>query len=131
MSGGRTRRNLLLVLVGCVALAAAVLAARQWSKDPNYNLEWADVTRGPLRETVSATGALEALQTVNVGTQVSGTIQKIYVDFNSPVKKGQRLALIDPIVLDSQLEQARADLERARATYQDAVEQRDEGKGLV
>ena len=86
---------------------------------------FATVTRGNLESTVSATGALSAVTTVQVGTQVSGQVSQIYVDFNDRVKKGQLLARIDPTlqqqaVLDAQagLVRAQADLERSRAEYE-------------
>jgi HlyD family secretion protein len=82
------------------------------------------VTRGNLESTVSATGALSAVTTVQVGTQVSGQVSQLFVDFNDRVKKGQLLARIDPTlqqqsVLDAQagLIRAPADLERSKAEY--------------
>src|SRR6185369_4829978 len=71
--------------------------------------------RGALAEVVSATGDVGALVTVNVGTQVSGTIQKLYVDWNSPVKKDQVLADIDPRLFSAALERAVAGLAAADA----------------
>jgi len=70
--------------------------------------------------TVTATGTLEAIKTVAVGTQVSGVISKIYVDFNSHVKKGQLLAELDKIPLLANLATAQASLDDANAevTYQ-------------
>jgi HlyD family secretion protein len=59
------------------------------------------ITRGDIKSTVSSTGTVNAVTTVQVGTQISGTIQKLFVDFNSPVKKGQLLAQIDPSILEA------------------------------
>ncbi len=73
------------------------------------------VTLGEIVESVNATGTVNAIITVNVGTQVSGTIIKLYADFNSRVRKGQIIALIDPTVFDAQVEQAKANLSAARA----------------
>lgn len=73
------------------------------------------VTRGDIVETVGATGTLQAVTTVQVGTQVSGTIQSLYADFNSLVKKGQVIARLDPSLFQTQIEQARANLVRAQA----------------
>ncbi|MFL5271079.1 MAG: biotin/lipoyl-binding protein, partial [Anaeromyxobacteraceae bacterium] len=85
------------------------------------------VTRGPIAEVVSATGEVSALMTVNVGSQISGTISKLYVDFNSRVKKDQPLAEIDPRLFDAALQRAvaglaaaEADVARARAALADA-----------
>jgi HlyD family secretion protein len=75
----------------------------------------ATVTRGDIVETVGATGTLQAVTTVQVGTQVSGTIQSLNADFNSLVKKGQVIARLDPSLLQTQIEQARANLVRAQA----------------
>jgi HlyD family secretion protein len=93
--------------------------------------ETEEVMRGDLRETISATGSLQAIQTVLVGTQVSGTIDHLYVDFNSKVKQGALLALIDPSVLDAQLESSRAALAQASARHTDAVAALEEGESLL
>ena len=73
------------------------------------------VTRGSVTSTVSSTGTLNAVRTVQVGTQVSGQIARIYVDFNDRVTKGQLLATIDPTLQQQAVEDAQAQLERARA----------------
>lgn len=73
------------------------------------------VTRGDIADQVGATGTLQAVTTVQVGTQVSGTIQALYADFNSLVRKGQVLARLDPSLFQTQIEQARANLLRAQA----------------
>ena len=76
------------------------------------------VTRGDMRAAVTATGTMSAVVTVLVGTQVSGTIKQLFVDFNSPVKKGQLLALIDPALPQAKVEQARASLQSAVANVE-------------
>ena len=73
---------------------------------PRY--ETVAVDRGPITAKVTATGTLSALVTVQVGTQVSGRIKEILVDFNSPVKKGQVIARIEPALFAAALEQAKA-----------------------
>jgi HlyD family secretion protein len=78
------------------------------------------VSRGDIQQTVTATGTVNAVTTVLVGTQVSGTIKNLYVDFNSRVTKGQLIAQIDPEMLEAQAAQARANVEKADATYRDA-----------
>jgi HlyD family secretion protein len=80
----------------------------------------ARVERGNLRNTVTATGTLQAVTTVQVGSQASGTISALYADFNSIVKKGQVVAQLDPAVLQAQVEQSRANLEQAHASLQQA-----------
>lgn len=73
------------------------------------------VTRGSITSAISATGTVNAVEMVEVGTQVSGTITEIYVDYNSPVKKGQLLALLDPDVLSSKVDESNANLALAQA----------------
>jgi HlyD family secretion protein len=85
---------------------------------PSYRTE--PVSRGDIQQSVTATGTVNAVTTVLVGTQVSGTIKNLYVDFNSRVTKGQLIAQIDPEMLEAQAAQARANVEKADATYRDA-----------
>jgi HlyD family secretion protein len=80
----------------------------------------ARVERGNLRNTVTATGTLQAVTTVQVGSQASGTISALYADFNSTVKKGQIVAQLDPAVSKAQVDQARANLQQAVAGLQQA-----------
>src|SRR5436853_1214786 len=75
----------------------------------------ANVSRGDIREVVEATGTINAVITVQVGSPVSGTISQLAADFNSHVKKGQVIARIDPSLFEGALLQAKADLENARA----------------
>ena len=81
----------------------------------------APVETGEIKQVVEATGTINAVITVQVGSQVSGTISKLYVDFNSHVKKGQLIAQIDPPLFEGALSQARADLENAKANLAVAV----------
>jgi len=80
----------------------------------------ARVERGNLRNTVSATGTLQAVTTVQVGSQASGTISSLSADYNSIVKKGQVIAQLDPAVSKAQVDQARANLQQAQAGLQQA-----------
>src|SRR6476620_2324677 len=82
---------------------------------PKFTVNTAAVTRGDVVDTVGATGTLQAVTTVQVGTQVSGTISELHADFNSLVKKGQVLARLDPSLFQTQIEQARANLVRSQA----------------
>src|SRR6201997_4340012 len=75
----------------------------------------AKVERGDVHDVVEATGTINAVITVQVGSQVSGTISKLFVDFNSRVHKGDLVALIDPALFKGAVQQATADLENARA----------------
>jgi HlyD family secretion protein len=78
----------------------------------------AKVERGNLRNTVTATGTLQAVTTVQVGSQASGTISALLADYNSVVKKGQVIAQLDPAVSKAQVDQARANLQQAQASLQ-------------
>ena len=81
----------------------------------------AKVENGDIQQVVEATGTINAVTTVQVGSQVSGSISKLHVDFNSHVKKGQVIAQIDPALFQGALAQARADLENGRANLAVAV----------
>ncbi len=92
-------------------------------KEAEVTFETVKVERGNITNIVTATGTIEAVVSVNVGTQVSGIINKVYVDFNDVVKKGQILAEIDKKALMNQLEQSQASVNQARAqlTLQEAT----------
>ena len=113
-------KKILIILIVIIALSAgAYFLLRSDQNDQKYGTE--KVTRGDIVSTITATGAVNAVTTVLVGTQVSGTIRDIYVDFNSPVKKGQLIAQIDPAIFDAQVAQARANLLAAKANVEKAV----------
>ena len=112
----RIRRPGLVALV--LLLAAAAAAAYYWSarddkQAPTYR--FARVERGPLTATVAASGTLTPVTSVQVGTQVSGQVKELFVDFNSPVKAGQLIARIDPETFQYRVRQNEADVEAARA----------------
>lgn len=124
-----------LIVLLLVAAGAAFLLFRGKGNEPRYKTE--KLTRGDIVTTVTATGTVNAVTTVLVGTQVSGTIKKIYVDFNSPVKKGLLIALIDPALFEEQVAQAKANLlaakanaEKAEASLVDAKRTRDRNSEL-
>lgn len=104
----------MLASVGLVATAGAGVATRA-STTARPTVTTVEVTRGRLVQAVSASGSLEAVTTVNVGTQVSGTIQTLAADFNDIVHKGQVLARLDPSIFQTQVEQAEANLVKAQA----------------
>jgi HlyD family secretion protein len=91
----------------------AYLYAQARGSAPKFRT--ARVERGPLTAAISATGNLNAVTTVQVGSQVSGQIKDLFVDFNSVVKKGQIIARIDPQIFEAQVNQAKAEVETARA----------------
>src|ERR1044072_4687808 len=110
-----------LALVG-LAVALVAFAGFWFYGDRANAAEYmtARVERGNLRNTVTATGTLQAVTTVQVGSQASGTISALYDDFNSTVKKGQVIAQLDPSVMQAQVQQARANLQQAEAQLQSA-----------
>ena len=118
-----------------VAMAVGVAGTTAWlykradaKEAPAYRT--AAITRGSLRSTVSATGTLQAVRTVQVGTQVSGQIAQIYVDFNDKVRKGQLLARIDPTLQQQAVQDAEAQLEKAQATLTQAQDDYQRNKQL-
>jgi HlyD family secretion protein len=134
------RRSIVAVLaLGLLAAGGANLWRwRKANRKPPVEFDTANVDRGRIIARVTATGTLSALVTVQVGTQVSGTIQKLFVDFNSPVKKGQLIAKIDPQLIAASLEQARANFEaaqgnllKAEAQERDAGRQFERSRGLL
>jgi HlyD family secretion protein len=98
-----------------VLATAAFFLVRRKGGDDAAAFRTAQVTRGDLSSSVSATGSLGAVTTVQVGTQVSGQVSAIYADFNDHVKKGQLLARIDPTLAEQGVQDAQAGLDRSRA----------------
>jgi HlyD family secretion protein len=115
----RVLKRYWLIATGTI-IAIAVFAAFEFKgqERPQYFTSKAD--RGDIREVVEATGTINAVITVQVGSQVSGTISHLYVDFNSRVKKGQVVAQIDPPLFQGALLQAKADLANAEANVASA-----------
>lgn len=106
----------ILISGGLIAVVAVtLLTVHSCKKSQTYTFETSKVSKGSIVNTVTATGTLEAITSVIVGTQVSGIVEKLYVDFNSPVKKGQILAELDKTALRSSVEQSQATLDNAKA----------------
>jgi HlyD family secretion protein len=107
-----------------IIAAVVVLAVLGWTlfgpdaAKPAYRLERVD--RGDILVAISATGTLNAVTTVQVGSQVSGTIARLYADFNSDVRQGQLLAQLDPTFLQATVSEQRANMERASAQVHEA-----------
>lgn len=113
LSSGRAWKIALAVIVlGGIAYLAW---QRTNGKDETPRFRTVKVERGPITATVSATGTLNPVTSVQVGTQVSGQIKELFVDFNSPVKQGQLVARIDPETFEYRVRQAQADAEAARS----------------
>ncbi len=112
MGSNRTRN---LLLVTAFVIAVVLMFFFKNSGEENIKYKTAKISLGRIKAVCTATGTVNPLTTVLVGTQVSGRIKSLYADFNSPVKKGQLIAEIDPAMFEAQLEQARANLISARA----------------
>lgn len=118
---------IVLPVLAAGAVAGGVMYFRAEPAQASAELITADVSRGDVVETVQATGSLEAVTTVQVGSQVSGAIKALHADFNSEVRQGQVVAELDPSLFQTQVEQARAtvvrlqaDLDRAKVQVEDA-----------
>jgi HlyD family secretion protein len=115
-----------LIIIGAVSVIAiaAIVALKPFAKkETTTSFETVKVEKGNISNTVTATGTIQALKTVNVGTQVSGILQHVYVDFNYTVKQGQILAKLDETPLQTQLDQSQSALNQAQAqiNYQEAT----------
>ena len=127
----------LWMAVGAVAVIAIVVwALSGGKKEEEVTFESAKVERQNIHTTITATGTIEPVTSVTVGTQVSGIVSKLYVDYNSVVKKGQVIAELDRTNLTSELNRAKAELTSAQSTlsYETANFQRYQtlfNKGLV
>jgi HlyD family secretion protein len=112
-----TKRRRISIAVAVVVLAAAAVVAWRLgsgTSKPKLQFDTAKVEKGKIVAKVTATGTLSAIVTVQVGSQVSGRIAALYADFNSPVKKGQLIAKIDPALFQASVDQARANYAAAQ-----------------
>ncbi|MBU1665481.1 MAG: biotin/lipoyl-binding protein, partial [Gammaproteobacteria bacterium] len=125
-----------------IALLAALAVAAVWAwhpwkqADAGPQFRLGKVERGALSATVSASGALNALVTVQVGSQVSGLIKEIHADFNAEVKRGQVIARLDPETFETRVAQADADVKAATSGAEVArgtllVRQAEESKARI
>lgn len=105
-----------LVIIGVIGLCLSIVGIYYlFGRQPKPSFTTERIERGAIVAAVSSTGTLNAVTTVQVGTQVSGTIQKLFVDYNSPVQKGQIIAQIDPSIFASQVEQSQGNYQSAAA----------------
>ena len=108
-----------LFLIALIVMIVAMFVVGK--KVEKKNFVTMDITRGDIAQTVTATGEIMPVNTVSVGSQVSGTIEEIFVDYNSTVKKGDKLLTIEPSVLQASVDEAKASLDSA-------ISQRDYAK---
>lgn len=116
--------------INFIPAAAFVFAATSCSEKQKMELETYTVETTSMSEIVTATGTMESVTSVDVGTQVTGIIDKLYVDFNDHVEKGQLLAEIEKTLLDSELKSADASMASAKATYEYAKKNFERDKAL-
>jgi HlyD family secretion protein len=120
-------RRLLLILAAIISVTAGAAAYyKVTTPDAAPKFVTTAVTRGNIVDSVEATGTLEAVNTVQVGTQVSGTIKSLSADFNSRVRKGQVVAELEPSLFQTQVDQAQATVSRLQAEVERARVQADD-----
>src|SRR5437870_5496911 len=110
------RRN--LIIAAAILLIVAAFFFRRCDNSRAIQFQTAAVTRGPITQAVTATGTLNPVVNVQVGSQVSGNIQKLFADFNSKVKAGDIVAQIDPVLFQATVTQAERDLASAQAALE-------------
>ena len=130
-------KKLILFVVVLAAIGGGYYYYKVRGATPEPTVMTQPVSRGDVVQAVGATGTLEAVETVDVGTQVSGVVQQLYADFNSIVKKGQVIAKLDPQLIQTQIEQqtanvirAEADLDRLRVSLADARQKLDRAQQM-
>src|SRR5947208_6954723 len=111
-------KRLLPLGVIIVGLLIILFIVRRCTHSSASGYQTATVTRGPITQLVTATGTLNPVVNVQVGSQVSGNIQKLFADFNSEVKAGQTVAQIDPALFQAAVTQAEGDLASAQAALE-------------
>ena len=120
------------VWVAATAVVVAVAAGTYYYDDDAAAnappVTTAEITRGDIVSTVEASGTLEAVTTVQVGTQVSGAIRKLNADFNSRVRKGDVIAELDPSLFETQVAQERATVERLKSEAERARVQSEDAQ---
>ncbi len=114
------KKTVWILIVLVVIVVGGILVKKAVSKSDAVTYEYATVARGNIVNTISASGTLSPVTTVDVGTQVSGTIDSVYVDFNDNVRQGQVLAVLDTVLLKTNVIDAEANLERADAALSQA-----------
>src|ERR1051325_8727590 len=109
------KRRVFLIISVIAIVTVSVAAYYRNSADSAPEFVTAPVTRGNVVQTIEATGTLQALTTVQVGTQVSGTVKALHADYNSRVRQGQVIAELEPSLFQTQVDQARASLSKLQA----------------
>lgn len=124
------KKSLIYILIVLVIAAAGYWLLRSKTSKAATGYEFATVTRGNIENTVSSTGTLAPVTSVQVGTQVSGTIDSVYVDYNDRVREGQILAVLDTTLLKAAVLDAQATIQRSEAALEQAQAEYDRNKVL-
>jgi HlyD family secretion protein len=112
------------IIIGfAILIILAIVLAIIPKKTTKEQNQTAEITKRDMIQTVEASGTINPVQSVNIGSQVSGRINKIYVDYNSHVTKGQLLAEIDPALFQASVDKSKADLYNAKSNYQKVLAQ--------
>ena len=107
-------KRAIVVLLIIAAIGAGAGAYYYRRSGPEITVNTAAVSRGDVIDSVGSTGTVQAVTTVQVGSQVSGNVLELYADFNSTVRKGQKVAMIDPAPFQTKLDQAKANLDSSK-----------------
>jgi HlyD family secretion protein len=113
-------KRAIIIVLFVAAIGVGAGAYYKFRGGPEIQVQTAQLSRGDITDTVGATGTLQAVTTVQVGSQVSGNISFLGADFNSIVRKGQVIAKLDPSLFEAQLQQAKANLSQAQANLNKA-----------
>ncbi|MCP4149197.1 MAG: efflux RND transporter periplasmic adaptor subunit, partial [bacterium] len=116
----KKKKVFIVVCLSVVILMGGIFLKSSFTSSKQGQFQYVEIKRGDLEDTVSSTGTLSAVRTINVGSQVSGNIEKIYVDYNSPVKKGQLIAVLDKTLFNVSIRDAKAAVLRAEARLDQA-----------
>ena len=127
---GKTRKIIVWTAVAVAVAAAAALLAMKSGDKQVMTYEMTEVSRGDISMYVTATGTIEPVTEVQVGTQVSGIIDKLFVDYNSEVRKGQIIAEMDKVTLESEVKSAQAAYDGNKAEYKFQEKNYKRSRGL-
>src|SRR5262245_27441215 len=120
------RRRAIALKILSVAAALVLVAVLVPRRPAHVDVAMARLDTGSITAAIAATGTVQAVDTVQIGTQVSGTIERLYVDYNAVVHIGEPLAKIDSSALEAALAEARAQLSQAEAARLEALAQETE-----
>jgi HlyD family secretion protein len=119
----RNKKNKTIVLIFTFVsfiIVGVLTSPLFFKKNSKGSFQFKEVSRGDIENIVSSTGTLSAIETINVGSQVSGIVEKIYVDYNDPVKKGQLLAVLEKTLFNVSVRDAQAGIFRSKAQLKQA-----------